>query len=116
MTYSVASLYRRGRFIAAAVCLWLLAGCIYQPNIQQGNFLDQESLDQVEVGMSKSAVRFLLGTPTITDAFHPDRWDYPYYMKVGRSDDITRSWVIVYFDGEDRVARIEKDVTLEPRS
>lgn len=114
MTHSVASLYSHGRPVALCIALLLLSGCIYQPNIQQGNALEAESLAQVEIGMSKSAVRFLLGTPTVTDAFHPDRWDYPYYLKIGRSDDIDRRWVIVYFEG-DRVARIERDVPMEPR-
>jgi outer membrane protein assembly factor BamE len=62
----------------ACACLWLLAGCniIYKQNIQQGNALEQEDLDQLEVGMSKNQVAFLLGTPAIQDPFHHDRWDY----------------------------------------
>ncbi len=59
-------------------CLALTAGCniLYKQNIQQGNALEQEDLDQLELGMSKNQVAFLLGTPAIQDPFHHDRWDY----------------------------------------
>ena len=56
----------------------LATGCniIYKQNIQQGNALEQEDLDQLELGMSKNQVAFLLGTPAIQDPFHANRWDY----------------------------------------
>ena len=92
-----------------------LAGCVYRIDIQQGNLVDQEDIDQVEVGMSRSAVQFLLGTPMVADSFHQERWDYPYYLKRGRSRDIERRWFIVYFEG-DQVVRLERDLTLQPSS
>lgn len=60
------------------VSFLLTTGCniIYKQNIQQGNALEQEDLDQLELGMSKNQVAFLLGTPAIQDPFHQDRWDY----------------------------------------
>lgn len=65
-------------FIALLVVATLTGGCklIYKQNVQQGNALEQEDLDQVELGMSKKQVSFLLGTPAIADPFHRDRWDY----------------------------------------
>jgi outer membrane protein assembly factor BamE len=64
--------------VTLAACLFLGAGCniIYKQNIQQGNSLDQEDLDQLEIGMTQNQVSFLLGTPAIRDPFHHDRWDY----------------------------------------
>jgi outer membrane protein assembly factor BamE len=60
------------------VCLFLTTGCnlMYKMNIQQGNALEQEDLDQLELGMSKNQVAFLMGTPAIQDPFHHNRWDY----------------------------------------
>ena len=60
------------------ISLLLLTGCnlIYKQNIQQGNALEQDDLDQLELGMSKNQVAFLLGTPAIQDPFHQERWDY----------------------------------------
>lgn len=65
-------------FIALLAVLTLNTGCklIYKQNVQQGNAHIQDDLDQVEIGMSKKQVSFLLGTPAIHDPFHQDRWDY----------------------------------------
>jgi len=100
---------------ALLVCLasFVLAACVYRIDIQQGNLLDDEDITQIEVGMTRSQVQFLLGTPMIADSFHRDRWDYAYYLRRGRSSELTQRWVVVYFD-EDRVARIERDLALQP--
>lgn len=98
-----------------ALGLVALSGCVYRADIQQGNLIEQENLDQVVVGMSRSAVEFLLGTPMVADSFHEGRWDYPYYLKRGRSTDVVTRWIVVYFE-DDRVSRIERDLTLEPSS
>src|SRR5262245_52712499 len=61
-----------------------LPGCVYRMTIQQGNFLEERALTQLQVGMTRSQVRYLLGTPMVPDAFDKDRWDYLYYLKRGR--------------------------------
>lgn len=99
-------------FVLAALLL-VAAGCVYQAPVSQGNLLDTEDLEQVEVGMTRSQVRFLLGTPMINDPFHEDRWDYVYYLRVGRDDAIFKRWVSIYFD-EDVVSRIDRDQELRP--
>jgi outer membrane protein assembly factor BamE len=65
-------------FIALLAVLTINTGCnlIYKQNVQQGNAHEQEDLDQIELGMSKKQVAFLLGTPAVHDPFHQDRWDY----------------------------------------
>ena len=97
----------------ALTAAFSLAGCVYQAPIAQGNFLKQDDIDQVEVGMTRSQVRFLLGTPMISDPFHSDQWDYVYYLKTGRRDAIFKRWVSVRFDGE-RVSDIVLDQELSP--
>lgn len=90
-----------------------LSACVYRIDVQQGNLLDDEDVGQVQVGMTRSQVQFLLGTPMIADSFHRDRWDYAYYLRRGRSNDVVQRWIVVYFD-EDRVARVERDLALQP--
>jgi outer membrane protein assembly factor BamE len=92
-----------------------LIGCVYRIDIQQGNLLEQADIDQIQVGMTRSQVQFLLGTPMVADSFHRDRWDYAYYFRQGRSREIERRWLVVHFDG-DRVARIDRDLSLAPAS
>ena len=93
--------------------LSLAGGCVYQANLSQGNLLKQEDLDQVEVGMTRRQVRFLLGTPMIDDPFHEGRWDYVYYLKLGRDDATFKRWISIYFDGE-KVSEIVDGQQLNP--
>jgi outer membrane protein assembly factor BamE len=92
-----------------------LEACAYRIDIQQGNLLEEEALDQVQLGMSRGAVQFLLGTPMIADAFHDQRWDYAYYFRRGRSREVEQRWIVVFFE-QDRVVRIERDLELRPSS
>lgn len=92
----------------------LLAGCSnfkigpHRIDVQQGNSLDQESLARLKPGLSRSQVRFLLGTPLIVDPFRNDRWDYVYvFHRAGRLAEQKR--VSLFFEG-DLLARIEGDL------
>ena len=61
-------------------CSTLFAsGCVYKMSIQQGNYLVTDSVSQLKEGMTRSQVRFLLGTPMVPDAFDDSRWDYYYF-------------------------------------
>src|ERR1700737_1068482 len=60
------------------------SGCVYRMNIQEGNFLEARTVNQLQAGMTRSQVRYLLGTPMVPDAFDKERWDYLYYFKKGR--------------------------------
>jgi outer membrane protein assembly factor BamE len=93
--------------IIASVFALSSSACVYRINIQQGNFLDQAAVEQVKDGMTRSQVRYLLGTPMVADPFDKERWDYIYYLKVGRTRHIDSRRVTVYFDGE-KVAKIDK--------
>jgi len=90
----------------------LASGCVYRINIQQGNFLDQAAVEQVKAGMTRSQVRYLLGTPMVADSFNKERWDYIYYLKKGRSSHVDSRRVTVYFDG-DKVAKLDKPTAAE---
>ena len=92
---------------AACIALVALAGCVYRINIQQGNFVKPEDVDRVQAGMTRSQVRFILGTPMVADTFDNDRWDYYYYLVKGHSRKKDTRHVIVQFDG-DKVARVER--------
>ena len=101
------------RALSIVLAALTLAACVYRIDIQQGNLLDETDINQVDVGMTRSQVQFLLGTPMVADSFHRDRWDYAYYYRRGRSPDADRRWVVVHFQN-DRVARIDRNLELEP--
>ena len=98
----------RRLILAAAIATTALAtqGCVYRMTIQQGNFLEERSIQQLQVGMTRSQVRYLLGTPMVPDAFDKDRWDYLYYLKIGRLRKPLERHLIVYFK-EDKVSQFD---------
>uniref|UniRef100_UPI00333FCECC outer membrane protein assembly factor BamE n=1 Tax=Pseudomonas sp. TaxID=306 RepID=UPI00333FCECC len=69
------------------VGLLALAGCsfpgVYKIDIQQGNVVTQDMIDQLKPGMTRRQVRFIMGNPLITDTFHASRWDYLYSIQPG---------------------------------
>jgi len=92
-------------FIALLAVLTLNPGCklIYKQNVQQGNAHEQDDLDQVELGMSKKQVSYLLGTPAVHDPFHQDRWDY-ISMLSRRGGEPVRRLVTLTFENDLLVA------------
>ena len=80
----------------------------YRIDVRQGNMVTQEMIAQVKPGMTKDQVRFLLGTPLITDVFHADRWDYVYRFQPGRGDPQQRVVTVFFQDG--KLARVAGDV------
>lgn len=68
----------------------------YRIDIQQGNFVSEEMVSQLKVGMTPEQVRFVLGTPLLNDLFHANRWDYPFDLKRGNGE-TTRGRLTVYF-------------------
>jgi outer membrane protein assembly factor BamE len=92
--------------VAAVAAIWL-AGCVYRPTIQQGNLLQLDEIDQVKVGMTRSQVRYVLGTPMVSDPFEPDRWDYIYTLQKGHDKHVDRAHFVVLFE-DDKVAKVDK--------
>ena len=81
---------------------------VYRIDVQQGNVVTTEMLEQVELGMERRKVRFVLGTPLVTDAFHQDRWDYVFIYQPGSGDRVQQR-VSLFFEGG-RLARIDSDL------
>ncbi len=106
------------QILISTLLLGLIAGCSgvnigpHRIDVQQGNALDQENVARLKPGLSRSQVRFLLGTPLVVDPFRTDRWDYVYvYYKAGKLAEQKR--ITLFFDG-DTLARIEGDLP-EPK-
>ena len=93
-----------------AVCKGLSAPVLtpHKIDVQQGNVITQDMLAQLEPGMEKSKVRFIMGTPLIVDVFHQDRWDYIYTSQEGGGERVQRH-VSLHFRN-DRLERVDGDV------
>lgn len=80
----------------------------YKMDVQQGNVVTQEMISKVQPGMTRSQVRFALGTPLVVDPFHSDRWDYVYFYQKGGVTTEQRKIAVIFKD--DRLVRIDGDV------
>ena len=80
----------------------------YRIDIQQGNYITQEMVSQLKPGMSKEQVRYILGTPLLTDIFHAERWDYVYWREQSDGKRESRKLVVYFDDG--KLARLAGDV------
>jgi outer membrane protein assembly factor BamE len=96
----------------------LLLGCsaipapwVYKIDIQQGNIITQDMLDQLKPGMGPQEVRAILGTPMLTDPFHPERWDYVYNFQPGGKRRQQRRITLIFEN--DRLARVEGDIEVQ---
>lgn len=83
----------------------------YKIDVQQGNVLTQEMVSQLRPGLTMDQVRFVLGTPMLMDIFHARRWDYVYRLQKGSTGEVDMRKFSVYFDSEDKLERVEGDVT-----
>jgi outer membrane protein assembly factor BamE len=103
----------RAGFTASVLAMALSAcgttnwGFPYRPDVQQGNWITSEQVAQLQEGMTREQVRFILGTPTLQDVFRTNRWDYPYYNKPGYGEEQERKFT-VWFEG-DTLVRWEGD-------
>jgi len=96
-----------------AVCTFSLTACIrpFQPAIQQGNIINNSSLQEIRAGMSKQEVLYILGTPMVTDPFNSHRWDYFYSKKDRNKNETTTRIVTAIFD-QDSLVELTGDVDL----
>jgi len=69
----------------------------------------QDMVAQLKPGLSRDQVRFILGTPLVTDMFHTDRWDYVYRFKPGRGE-VEQRRLVVYFDEDNKLLRLDGDI------
>lgn len=106
-------------FLAAAA---LLAGCasstdggsklisfpgVYKVDIQQGNVITQEMVDQLRPGMTRNQVQYVMGTPLMEDTFNRDRWDYISSLQPG-GEQRTQQTLTIFFK-DDKLSSIEGD-------
>mgnify|MGYP001817940400 CR=1 FL=1 len=95
--------------LLAGLVIVTLSGCLYRMDILQGNRIDPALVEQLEIGMSRNQVEFLLGTPAIVDSYHPDQWHYIFYLKTGDDGSIAKSLMTLTFTG-DLLSAIDGDL------
>ena len=112
------------RILPLALISFLATGCatfdryapswrsfgVYKIDINQGNYLSQDAVDRLKVGMTQAQVRQTLGTPLLTDIFHADRWDYVYWREA--QDGKREQRKVALFFEDNKLTRMEGDARL----
>ena len=93
---------------------------VYKINIQQGNVITQDMVDELRPGMTRRQVQFVMGTPLVADTFSPDRWDYIYSLQPGGGKRIQKRMsiyfendVLSHFDGDYVPSEAKQDIPSE---
>lgn len=101
------------RPLAGGCLLAGLVGCgsnfgfpgVYRINVEQGNVVTEEMVEQLRPGLNRRQVRYIMGTPLIEDSFHEDRWDYRYLLRNG-NELLSETQLTLWFEG-DELVRVE---------
>ena len=95
------------RILCCALLTSLISACgpigfpgVYRIDVEQGNIVTQEMVDQLKPAMDRRQVRYILGTPLVEDSFDSSRWDYIYIVRKGR-ETREQKWLSVYFEGDE---------------
>ncbi len=94
-------------FAALSACGFVGFPGVYKIDVEQGNIINQEIVDQLKPGMSRRQVRFILGTPLVEDTFNAQRWDY-HYVKRNGVDVLSEERLSVEFEG-DSLSKVSGD-------
>ncbi|HET7765612.1 MAG TPA: outer membrane protein assembly factor BamE [Burkholderiales bacterium] len=81
----------------------------YRIEIQQGNYVSQEMVAQLKPGLTRDQVRFVMGTPLVSDIFHEERWDYVFVRQRANSTTVEHRRIVVFFE-DGKLKRVDGDV------
>jgi len=89
--------------LCITACILALSACsLFEPHkmpIQQGNIVTQKMIDQLQPGMSKAQVKFILGSPLLLDPLHTNQWHYAYSIHLG-TELLAKYQLILHFEDE----------------
>jgi len=107
------------RYIIISGLIFFLSSCSWAPDLSylglprvhkidvpQGNFIEQDQINQLRPGMNQQQVRFIMGTPMLDDSFNKNRWDYIYRFKPGYGDTIVKQ-ATIYFNDDGKLNNIQ---------
>lgn len=100
------------KIITMLTLLQLLTGCfivphiLYKIDVQQGNVVTEEMVEKLKPDMTKSQVRFVMGSPLIVDPFRKNRWDYAYIQRL-KGDLEEQKKLTIFFNEDDRLINYE---------
>jgi outer membrane protein assembly factor BamE len=108
-------MYFRVAIIITALTLSACSSWVFRYDVAQGNYLEQKSIDKLQVGMTKEQVKFILGSPVVVDAFDNDTWSYVYKLKSGRNKDFDQKRQFIINFSDDKLISASGDFELSDK-
>jgi outer membrane protein assembly factor BamE len=100
---------RKDRIVLTLIASFFLLSCgIHKIDVQQGNLITQDLINQVKPHMTKRQVQYILGTPLTVDPFHKDRWDYIFTNQPGGEERTQQQVSMIFTDS--KLTAIEGDL------
>jgi outer membrane protein assembly factor BamE len=96
----LAALFLSGVLLQVTACSF---PGVYKLDVQQGNIVTQEMVNQLKPGMDRRQVRYIMGTPLLVDSFDDNRWDYFYSLKNGE-DELSQERLTLFFANDQLVS------------
>jgi len=100
------------KLIIILICCSYLVGCsfpkLFQVVISQGNLVKPEMIEKLEIGMTESQVKYIMGTPLINDTFIPNRWDY--FTSISQGENVFSETKVTLFFEEGKLVKWEGDI------
>lgn len=105
-----------------SLALTLVAGCsyfgVYKRDLPQGNLITPEMLAQLETGMTREQVEYVMGSPLLQAPFNPNQWDYVFYLDKAYGGEVYKRLTLTFADGRlvdtQTWGDIDAEVNLEP--
>jgi len=96
-------------FVTLTGCSTILENLpgVYTIDIEQGNIVNQEMVDQLRPKMTKRQVLYIMGSPMLVDSFHKNRWDYIYSKQPGGEPRVQKRLTLLFKD--DLLAGLQGD-------
>ena len=108
-------MYFRVAIMITALTLSACSSWVFRYDIAQGNYLEQQSIDKLQVGMTKEQVKFILGSPVVVDAFDNDTWNYVYKLKSGQNKDLDQRKQFIINFSDDKLVSASGDFELSDK-
>lgn len=105
-------MYFRVAIIISAITLSGCSSWVFRYDVPQGNYLEKKAIEQLQVGMTKEQVKFILGSPVIVDSFNNDTWSYVYRLKSGKSKKFDRQQQLIIDFANDSLISASGDYAL----
>ncbi|ASK20776.1 MAG: outer membrane protein assembly factor BamE [Vreelandella alkaliphila] len=99
------------RIITLSVALTVVSGCsyvgVYKRDIPQGNLVTEEMVSQLQPGMTREQVTYVMGRPLLEAPFDTREWDYVYRIDKAYAD-VEQRRVTLTFDNMGRLVNVEQ--------